>query len=208
MKNLNILKLFLFAISMSMLISCSKDNVDEIVIPVITNNTEISDSLKNEFEISDSIGFIIYDYPGIDVILKIKDEDGNDLLNPEHPNTLVNSNITFYHGEDIKSVYWQPKPTPESRLYLAYFRGAIHKEQEYWDPEKKEICKTGDWILVLSDFPSIEDYEDEVIIKIKDKSFTLKITNKHTFNDRHLICDTHFYIDGKEQESDLITLTF
>ncbi|MDE7368323.1 MAG: hypothetical protein K2N08_00925, partial [Muribaculaceae bacterium] len=199
------IKLFVFAISMSMLMSCGNENIEDIIVP---DKTEITDSIQNEFEVPDSTGFIIYDYPGIDVILKIKDEDGNDLLNPEHPNTLVNSNITFYHGGDIKTVYWQPKPTPESRLYMAYFRGAIHKEQEYWDPEKKEICKTGDWILVLSDFPSIEDYEDEVIIKIKDKSYTLKITNKHIFNDRHLICDTHFYIDGKEQESDLITLTF
>ena len=205
MRNLIIIKLFVFAISMSMLMSCGNENIEDIIVP---DKTEITDSIQNEFEVPDSTGFIIYDYPGIDVILKIKDEDGNDLLNPEHPNTLVNSNITFYHGGDIKTVYWQPKPTPESRLYMAYFRGAIHKEQEYWDPEKKEICKTGDWILVLSDFPSIEDYEDVVIIKIKDKQYTLKITNKHTFNDRYLICDTHFILDGKDFGDNQVIITY
>lgn len=182
MKNVNLVKTILLIVSAFLLISCNDDNFDDDVI---------------------------YDYAGISIYLKIRDTDGNDLLNPKHPNNLVESDIKFLHNQDTISVIWDAdKPITKSRMYLAFFRCAIYKEIVTRDNIESYFHKTGEWVISLEDFPSIEDYEDEVIININDKRYTLKITNKSYFEKHTLYTDTHFYLDGVEQKGGYVTIIY
>ena len=174
MKNVKFLKLFLFILSMTLLISCSKEDDG-----------------------------MIYDYAGINIHLKIRDAQGRDLLNPDTPNNLVNSDqISFLYEDNVIPVTWDygRNLKPESRLYMAYFNWAYYHEEIIYDKKTDSLKKTGEWIITLEDFNSIFSYDDEVvIIKIGEKSYHLKITNVANFKGHTLIRDTHIYVDGIEQ---------
>ena len=78
---------------------------------------------------------IIWDYAGISIYIKVKNTEGKDLLNPNTPNNLVNSDIISFQNDNITiPVIWDINEyeRPESQYYLAYLHSAIYREETLW----------------------------------------------------------------------------
>lgn len=144
----------------------------------------------------------IVDFTPINLVIEVLDADGNDLVNPNHPNTIVKSSVRAeIEGKFFELRSWvdareSRKPTKDVlRYYLPMWYGLSYAEQR---------AEGRPWVLVIGEFDGSESITREVKLHWEDGTTSLlKYSNSVRLNAKgfHSI-ERHYYLDGVEVQPD------
>lgn len=144
----------------------------------------------------------IVDFTPINLVIEVLDADGNDLVNPNHPNSIVKSSVRaevegkFFDLQSSSYAYENRKPTPEAlRAYLPMWYGLSYAEQR---------AEGRPWVLVIGEFDGSESITREVKLHWEDGTTSLlKYSNKVEYNAKgYPKVERHYYLDGVEVQPD------
>lgn len=96
-----------------------------------------------------------YDIPPVLIKIFVTDNEGNDLLNPEVKNTIVNNGIKVLYRDKEYEMHWESEYPSGSRSIPVVWNGL-------------QICKPiyvgGRYFLTFGDFDRMTCYEDEEFV--------------------------------------------
>lgn len=135
-----------------------------------------------------------YDFNPIDITIYVTDSEGNDLLNPDAENTIVNNGIkALYKGEEYV-MHWEPEYPPASRAIPVIWSGL-------------QACKPykegGRYYLTFGNFDRMAYYEnEEFVIDWGDGSWNTVFRFSNSFwwenhKPQNVFC---LYVNGEKQK--------
>ncbi|MCM1483810.1 MAG: hypothetical protein NC043_05705 [Muribaculaceae bacterium] len=145
---------------------------------------------------------IIWDINPNSIFVKIEDQDGNDLINPESPDRIAEEDIYLEYNDKTYTGFWfndrENWDFMGSRYYLAIFSGFIQREEYSWNKEDKINVATGRWVLYIGEFFGDEDYDESMTLYIKGHPYEFRVTNRFWWKNNEPNKDTHYYLNGTE----------
>lgn len=145
---------------------------------------------------------LIVDYSPIVLQVWVKDAQGNNLLDPDNPDNILDEEMWIDYKNEVSVVgMGQPDPSGLTRAYLPQWYGAYIAPAEYlyWDQEYFSI----DNRIFIGEFDGGNNGEFNVVLTIGDKSYNLSWTNKVN----KLNTKRQFYIDGKKNKDSVFNIT-
>lgn len=93
-----------------------------------------------------------------------------------------------------------------SRALPAIFRGIRFKEKFRWNPDKKVNEPSGEWRLVIGEFPRDQSYTKDITIRYDNKESVVTLNNTFYWKDKKPEFVTKILLDGVAVEGRQIVL--
>lgn len=145
---------------------------------------------------------VIIDYYPIVLQVWVQDAEGNNLLDPDYPENILDENISIVYKNEISEVVMgRPDDFGPTRAYLPHWYGAYISPAEYLYGDKEYF--SSDNRIFIGEFDGGKNGEFNVVLTIGEKSYNLSWTNKVN----HLDIKRQFFIDGKKNKDSVFHIT-
>lgn len=122
----------------------------------------------------DDEGGIIWDIAPVEVLMDVCDKDGNSLLTPDTPGSVVGEEMTIQYEGKTYPIQWQTDIPQPSRAYLAVFNGMWHHRLNSYNPSLDQNI----WTIRIGELPGDETRDYTLPITFRGKTHTLHISRK------------------------------
>ncbi len=150
--------------------------------------------------------FVIWDISGVEAYIIIQNAEGQNLLTPDLPGSLYDTDISVEYNDEIYDAVWNRENL--SRYYLAQFHGLTFNKGYSLIDDKVVDDPTKDY-LSFGEFAGDTNQDLSFELKIKDYPDTYRVRIVHTFTwkKNEPKSDTRIYLNGERIEGRIIRIT-
>lgn len=150
---------------------------------------------------------IVWDIYPIEIQVDIQDANSTSLLDPESAANVIGSDVSIEIDGSSYDAEWECKdPYGSSRAILAVFQGIRLQEMLRWNPDKKVNEPSGEWRLVIGQFPGDASYTKEIKIRYDNKESVVTLNNTFSWKDKEPVVVTKIFLDGAAVDGKQIVL--
>lgn len=146
---------------------------------------------------------VIWDIYPANIIVKIVDEEGQNLLDPDVEGNRVGCPMSMtYDGETYSAIWDREELNRESRYYMASFRGLIW--EGILDSSSPASHK-----LSFGEFQGDTDHTIDATFTVEGtgKVYVIRYEHKFKWKGKKPYSDDHIYLDGKKYDGNTIEIT-
>ena len=147
------------------------------------------------------------DWSPVELMIKVQDAAGNDLLDPDNPANAIDGTTITFGGETYESSReWyetgNPYTKPQTKTYLARLYGLFLSQEN-------KLLRNGseDFILYFGEIDGAADMDEDLVITWPDKTTDTIHYHCSKHNERKLSCDRNWKLNGKSQDSATFIIT-
>lgn len=147
---------------------------------------------------------VVWDISPAEIIIKIIDEEGNDLLNPNVKGNWFGCAMNMGFDNELYPVKWGiSELSGQSRVYLAHFKGME------WTYLCDGYNNPTHYILKFGEFQGETNRIIETTFMIEELNtiFQIKLDHKLIWENREPHFDDHIYLNGERYYGNTIVLT-
>lgn len=138
----------------------------------------------------------IWDIYPLNIEIKVRDKNGNDLLNPASESNIIGSDSFILYDGGRHDVKWNWDPSNDTRAYYAHFYGIRHmNECDVY------IGNADEWFLTIGEFFRDDNYEKSLTISLKGQEHVIRFKNKYSTTwDGTPKIKTEIYVDNQRHK--------
>ena len=146
------------------------------------------------------------DWAPVSFFLRVVDEEGTDLLDPENPNNLIDSaSITFKGNTYNASRQWyetgRPYEMPATKAILAQLFGLFLVNGEMFFMNSDTAC----FSLFFGEIDGAMDMDEDLLVTLPDGTTGTIHYHCSNHNERKLSCDRSWKFNGAKHEGNIFT---
>ncbi|MCI9607722.1 MAG: hypothetical protein HFJ94_06070 [Muribaculaceae bacterium] len=150
---------------------------------------------------------MIWDIMPLYLEVDILDSNSSSLLDPESAANIIGSEVSIeIDGNSYDAVWDGDDQSMLSRALPAIFHGIRFKEMIRWNPDKKVNEPSGEWRLVIGEFPRDKSYTKDITIRYDNKESVVTLNNTFSWKDKKPVIVTKIFLDGAAVDGKQIVL--
>lgn len=146
---------------------------------------------------------IIVDWAPVSLNIIVHDSDGNDLLNPENPNNIIEGTSIKYKGKIYKANMDWYNESVKTRAYLPTLYGLFLVNDEMttsWNG------KYPGFHLIFGEIDGAEDMDEDFVVTWPDGSTDIIHYHCSNHNERKLSCDRSWKLNGTKMTNPIVII--